>query len=159
MKLLIAGLALLAAGPFRCTQKEALRSIDKVSLSLHQYPTRDVLRYEVDSSGIAVHLANSGTGFDSVLYTKAASAALGQSRQGMFRFREVRYANKCLEDGQVMTLAYHAGDSTVRRVRFQNYYHDDLQQLVQFINTQVDSTYRIGYNKDALLRGMEACDK
>ncbi|RYZ00284.1 MAG: hypothetical protein EOO11_02120 [Chitinophagaceae bacterium] len=157
MKLLIAGLALLAAGPFRCTQKEALRSIDKVSLSLHQYPTRDVLRYDVDSAGIEVHLANSGTGSDSLLYRKPAGAALDAGRQGLFRFTKETYANKCLQDGQVMTLAFHARDSAVRTVRFENYYSDDLGKLVSYINSQVDSTYIIQYDKAALLRAMGDC--
>jgi hypothetical protein len=140
---------------------EASQAVGLISLLVHQYPLKEVLRYDLDSSIIQVRLINDATGLDSLLFQKTESVAeLKQQRMiSLSHFQQDRYANTCIEDGQVFTLIFRNSDSTLRKVSFQNYYHNDLGQLVRLLNSQVGSVYKISYDKEVILRMVADCDK
>ncbi|MCU7551416.1 hypothetical protein OCK74_20000 [Chitinophagaceae bacterium LB-8] len=161
MRILIIVLIAMAGTLPKCNKGKVSATsglIEKVSLSIHQYPMKEVLIYDTDSSSLRVRLLNNSLGVDSLLAERQVDLKGFQIYESdISKFDQELYANQCIQDGQVITLAFMKNDSTLRKVRFSNYYHEGLEKVINFINSNVDSVYSISYNRDQLIGEMKKC--
>ena len=160
MKYLIIAIITLAFLGFKCNDEKVNETTcpDLVSLLIHQYPTNDAIKYDVDSNSIKVWLHRKNVGADSILEQKTIGNEHFKNYCSLInRFDTTRYSNNCVQDGQVMTLLFSKKDSTYKKINFSNYYHVDLGVIINFINSKVDSTYTIHYDKDKLIKELKNC--
>ncbi len=69
----------------------------------------------------------------------------------------VFYSNNCMKDGDIKSF-YFKKNGIYKRIQLQNYYHNELSPTIEIINELVPKKYRMYYNKENLIKGMERCD-
>jgi len=151
---------LIFFNPFHFCNNDTTKYIapDELSLSIHQYPMKQITEYIIDYKSIKVRFTNRNQGFDSVIIKKTVRSGHLKKLFGyMNSFEKERYYNQCIEDGQIMTLLFTNKTVVLKKVRFSNYYDKHLEQIIKFINQHVGSKYSILYDKNKLISDFENC--
>lgn len=140
-------------------EKDKQTTVNQIDLDLHMYPTKTIKKYSFKEKKIAVNLVNPSIGLDSLVLEKDISLDEWKSFSQMDEvFKAEEYSNKCMEDGQVLSLHFLKDSLSIKDVRFINFHHDKLEELISFINSNMDDQNQIYYDRKKLIADLKNCN-
>ncbi len=127
-------------------------------LNIHLYPMQGNYQYSCDDNEVSVKYINKKESKDSTIFKTKKKYDPSHIFDLVRSLKNDSYENKCIEDGQIFTLVLLANDSIFRKVKFCNVYNDSLNDVIKFLNLNVDKEYEINYDKDKLIQYMQDCE-
>jgi hypothetical protein len=130
---------------------------EPVKLLIHNYPVNNSKEYSIDSGILFIRFINKTTNEDSLLLKKRLNFHnLQKYLQKLKELKNNRYENKCFQDGQVLEI-FIGHDSSVKSLYFSNYYEPSLYNFINYLNSKLNSSQKIYFDKAGLINGMRLC--
>ena len=124
---------------------------NNISLKVRMYPTPYTKNYILEKDRLLVVLQNKNSDKDSLVLEKNISISQYDSYSKAIKsLNKNEYNNKCINDGLVFDLTLNEENETSKNVRISNTYNDALNNIILFINSQVDTDNKLYYDKEYL---------
>ena len=68
------------------------------------------------------------------------------------------YSNPCVDDGFTLEVFY-SGNGVNKHIILDNYYQNNVGEVINFINTKLPERYKIWYDKKRLISDYKNCEK
>lgn len=143
-----------------CEEKPGYQvSANNIQLEIPMFPSQFSTHYVMDADVMYVHLINRITKTDSVINQAKMDADGYKKLQELINaLDETEYINKCVSDGQSYTVILNEKDKDQVKVRFENTYHENLEQIINQVNSRLDKEDQIYFSKETLTALPTDCD-
>ena len=155
--MLLSSLALVT----KCEENknQILKDPNYIVLEVRAYPMPQFRQYAINQDHLYVLLSNKNTDKDSLLVEKAIPNLDYNKLAGVFdRLSEEVYTNKCVEDGMVMNLILFEETLETRNIQFSNIYNEELNEIIEFVNSNTEQKYNVYYDKSKLEEDLKNCN-
>ncbi len=136
-----------------CEEKDdyQLDQANSIRLEIPMFPSQLSTHYVMDKDIMYVHLINRITEADSILsQTNMDQKAYDEMAQLIGELDKTEYINTCISDGQSYTVVLNQDSKDQVKVRFENTYHENLEKIIQSVNTKLDDNLKIYFDKASL---------
>ena len=145
-----------------CTEQGSDYQLDKdnsISLEIPMFPSQFSTHYLMDKDVLYVHLINRISKTDSVISQATMdSASYKEITELITELDKTEYINACVSDGQSYTVVLNQESKDQVKVRFENTYHENLDKIIQSVNTKLEADLKIYFDKATLEALPTECD-
>lgn len=126
-----------------------------MAINIHYYPTTISLSIHLTQDELKVSRISKK---DSFQFTIALRPTVELSHISTINFKGLKsnYSNPCIDDGLGMDIIFEKG-STRKEITIDNYYREEVDKVIQFVNLHMPVDHRIAYDKNQLLSDQERC--
>lgn len=138
------------------TTQQNISASFKITIIVHYYPSTILTSISLTNDQLKVMTV---TEKDSLSFSNGLQPSVELDRIANINFTSLKqyYSNPCIDDGLGLEVFFEKGDLK-RQVTLDNYYQNEVGQIMEFVNAQVPSEFKTWYDKETLTKDYMICN-